>query len=174
MPKFRKKPVVIEAIQIPLTADHSAHPDVVAFMGDAAWVANGCFVEIPTLEGTMTGAPGDWIIRGVEDELYPCKPDIFAKTYEPAGIDDEPLDAQLVLALLYEHEINCGITSFWDEGYRAWIGDDLNGRQVEAEFHPNPEYGRPIGEIGNWLWQSAVTLYPEIEKPRDVPTLAAE
>jgi len=42
-------------------------------------------VEIDTLEGTMTAAPGDWIIRGIKGELYPCKPDIFAATYDPVS-----------------------------------------------------------------------------------------
>lgn len=43
-------------------------------------------IAIGTLEGTMTASPGDWIIRGVQGEFYPCKPDIFAATYEsPAG-----------------------------------------------------------------------------------------
>lgn len=42
-------------------------------------------VEINTLEGTMIANPGDWIIRGINDELYPCKPDIFEKTYEKVG-----------------------------------------------------------------------------------------
>ncbi len=41
-------------------------------------------LEIPTLEGTMHASQGDWIIRGVKGELYPCKPDIFEATYEPA------------------------------------------------------------------------------------------
>lgn len=41
-------------------------------------------LEIRTLEGTMTASEGDWIIRGVKGELYPCKPDIFEATYEPA------------------------------------------------------------------------------------------
>jgi hypothetical protein len=40
-------------------------------------------LEIDTLEGTMTADPGDWIITGVHGERYPCKPDIFALTYEP-------------------------------------------------------------------------------------------
>jgi len=61
--KFRKKPVVIEARR--------------------AVVAE----EIQTLEGTMRAEPGDWIITGVKGEQYPCKPDIFARTYDPA--DDE-------------------------------------------------------------------------------------
>ena len=58
MPKYRKKPVVIEAVQI----------------------KNRMTVE--TLEGTMTGEPGDWLITGVNGEQYFCKDDIFKKTYE--------------------------------------------------------------------------------------------
>ncbi len=65
MAKFRKKPVVIEAYQY-LPSD----PDVV--------------MQIETLEGVMTARHGDWIITGVNGEQYPCKPDIFEKTYEPA------------------------------------------------------------------------------------------
>jgi hypothetical protein len=44
-------------------------------------------VTIHTLEGVMEAVPGDWIIRGVKGELYPCKPDIFAATYEPLDGD---------------------------------------------------------------------------------------
>jgi hypothetical protein len=49
----------------------------------------GAIVEaiISTLEGTMTASNGDWIIRGVKGELYPCKPDIFAEIYEPVNAD---------------------------------------------------------------------------------------
>lgn len=64
--KFRKKPVVIEAYQ----TDKE--------------------VYIETLEGIMKGNPGDWIITGVNGEQYPCKPDIFEKTYEPATMIGEP------------------------------------------------------------------------------------
>ncbi|PRS47537.1 hypothetical protein [Bacillus sp. MZGC1] len=56
--KYRKKPVVVEAYQIDKEMD------------------------IETLEGTMKASPGDWIIKGVHGEIYPCKPDIFEKTYE--------------------------------------------------------------------------------------------
>lgn len=59
MPKFRKKPVVIEAVQLTRR------------------------VVIQTLEGEMVGNIGDWLITGVNGEQYPCKPDIFEKTYEP-------------------------------------------------------------------------------------------
>ena len=59
--KFRKKPVVIEAYQ-------TMEP-----------------MDIETLEGKMHADPGDWIITGVNGEQYPCKPDIFEKTYEPVS-----------------------------------------------------------------------------------------
>ena len=42
----------------------------------------GNTIEIPTLEGTMIASPGDWIIKGVKGEFYPCKPDVFDITYE--------------------------------------------------------------------------------------------
>ncbi len=91
MPKYRKKPVVIEAIQITEenAAEIGAFDDVRIIQAgpnhpDLAW---GTFidVEIETLEGTMRGMPGDWIITGVSGERYPCKPDIFEATYEAVG-----------------------------------------------------------------------------------------
>lgn len=57
--KYRKKPLVVEAYQI----DRE--------------------VEIPTLEGNLIASPGDYIIRGIDGEYYPCKPGIFSETYEP-------------------------------------------------------------------------------------------
>jgi len=86
MAKFRKKPVVIEAVR---WTGKDSYDAVAAFLGGTAAVfCNpldlGGTVKIPTLEGTMTAGPGDWIIRGVKGEFYPCKPDIFAATYEPA------------------------------------------------------------------------------------------
>lgn len=86
--KFRKKPVVIEAIQYngkngseiynwsngrviesPVLEPTSLNP-------------SGAYLQIETLEGTMTAIYADWIIRGVKGEFYPCKPDIFEQTYE--------------------------------------------------------------------------------------------
>lgn len=79
MPRFRKKPVEIEAIQFTgvLTSQ------VEAFLGDKTWEFDPLEgVRIATLEGVMTAQPYDWIIRGVQGELYPCKPNIFDQTYE--------------------------------------------------------------------------------------------
>ena len=89
MPKFRKKPVVIEAMQF---TDEVTGRDIAGWCGGRlnvsvsprdhsdVWVD----ITIPTLEGAMTATRGDWIIRGVAGEFYPCKPDIFEQTYEPA------------------------------------------------------------------------------------------
>ena len=79
--KYRKKPVVIEAVQITDDTFNAPHPNPEHISG-IVYDPIRREVSIPTLEGTMTGRVGDWIIRGVNGELYPCKPDIFEKTYE--------------------------------------------------------------------------------------------
>jgi hypothetical protein len=76
--KFRKKPVVIEAWQN--VKDGPLYPDWLLGKGVGAV---GDRLMIDTLEGTMAANPGDWIIKGVKGEVYPCKPDIFEATYEP-------------------------------------------------------------------------------------------
>jgi hypothetical protein len=90
MAYFRKKPVVIEAVQFTgkngrqiqeWSSEAVIESPVLEPVG-----ANptGEYLQIKTLEGTMTAIVGDWIIRGVKGEFYPCKPDIFEATYEPA------------------------------------------------------------------------------------------
>jgi len=78
--KFRKKPVVVEAWQYEGWRE-TQRPDWL-IDSKAMFLEDGTFV-IDTLEGRMTAQPGDWIIRGVKGEIYPCKPDVFAATYEP-------------------------------------------------------------------------------------------
>lgn len=97
MPKFRKKPVEIEAWQVPafefgdpVGAWNATIPQWLADAETAGTVrvidkpaeSDWARIEIETLEGTMTAHPGDWIIKGIKGELYPCKPDIFAATYD--------------------------------------------------------------------------------------------
>lgn len=75
--KFRKKPIVIEAFQM----GFDVTPDW--YTGKGCWGDNGETWEIiETLEGNMKVGVGDWVIKGVNGEIYPCKPDIFEKTYE--------------------------------------------------------------------------------------------
>jgi hypothetical protein len=104
MAKFRKKPVVIEAVQLRWgNWSEMCEFAGVGFLKDGK--PEGCFVksdgtvsphmeftdriglQIPTLEGVMLGVENDWIIRGVQGELYPCKPDIFLQTYEQADTE---------------------------------------------------------------------------------------
>ena len=87
MAKYRKKPVVIEAIQFFDTKE--SIDEVCNFMGTVVDIVvelskepRAPKLEIPTLEGIHHANEGDYIIKGVKGEFYPCKPDIFAMTYE--------------------------------------------------------------------------------------------
>lgn len=83
--KYRKLPVVVDAMQFTdESKDLVLHWAQEQYM--AIWAAHEDAIpvmRIQTLEGTMTAHFGDWIIKGINGEIYPCKPDIFAKTYEP-------------------------------------------------------------------------------------------
>ena len=81
--KFRKKPVVIDAVQWTGTN----FDEIYGFTKGSKRVVfisavNENDLIVVTLEGDMTANVGDWIIKGVKGEVYPCKPDIFEKTYE--------------------------------------------------------------------------------------------
>ena len=83
--KYRKKPVVIKAVQ--WTGDNGE--EINNFCGNNATFITSCLgnvvfccLSIETLEGIMHVSTGDYIIKGVNGEFYPCKPDIFEKTYE--------------------------------------------------------------------------------------------
>ena len=93
MPHYRKKPVVIEAHQLILgngeylscCSDTKCAVEICEWIGGESYVEfdkNTVRIGIPTLEGSMIASEGDWIIKGVNGEFYPCKPDIFEKTYE--------------------------------------------------------------------------------------------
>ena len=92
--KFRKKPVVIEAVQFTeammhaCVLDQAPPPEGVDYVGSSYHSERRevyhCKFAIQTLEGRMEVMPNDWVITGVKGERYPCKPDIFAATYESA------------------------------------------------------------------------------------------
>ena len=89
MTKYRKKPVVIEALQWSGSNWHE-------MLAWAKWEhdhgvsTDGDLLLIHTLEGEMTASPGDWVSQGVQGEFYPCKPDIFEATYEPVE-EEQPI-----------------------------------------------------------------------------------
>lgn len=87
MTKYRKKPVVIDAWLFNNRSDNEPPNWLRELEGTkikvhATRYGNATFIYVHTLEGVMTALPGDWIIRGVQGEIYPCKPDIFEATYE--------------------------------------------------------------------------------------------
>jgi hypothetical protein len=85
---FRKKPVIIQACQI----SDNTEKEIEKWSNNAVFASpvlepsednpKGIYWQIKTLEGVMIAVPGDWIIKGVDGEFYPCKPNIFEKTYE--------------------------------------------------------------------------------------------
>jgi len=90
--KYRKKPVVVEAFKFYVDPmpdwfmDKVSSNDVILRNCDyRRFDIDMAYCEIETLEGIMIGNGGDYIIQGVEGEIYPCKPDIFEKTYEKVG-----------------------------------------------------------------------------------------
>lgn len=93
MTRYRKKPVEVEAFRLQIGAQMPEwfwtalnHMTVEPLPGESGgiygWGVDGCVIHTP--EGMMTANLGDWIIRGVKGEIYPCKPDVFAETYEAA------------------------------------------------------------------------------------------
>lgn len=98
MMKYRKKPITIDAVQFIESYYQSKHPKYVGlpvidrFNWSEGWgnrSAKDGRYYIPTLEGDMTVHEGDYIIKGVQGEFYPCKPDIFKLTYEKVVDEDE-------------------------------------------------------------------------------------
>lgn len=102
---YRKKPVTIEAawFKIPEVAE-----SIAAWCGGRVCSESKAsdptdvtyWIDIPTLEGVMKASLGDYIIKGVRGEFYPCKPDIFEDTYERVGIRGEQLITDLDLAAI--------------------------------------------------------------------------
>ena len=81
MKKYRKKPVVIEAVQITDATFDDPRPNPEHISG-ISYDPRLRIAFIATLSGVVRAKVGDWILRGVKSELYPCKPDIFQATYE--------------------------------------------------------------------------------------------
>lgn len=105
--KYRKKPIIIEAHQWDGTVEgatpiidwiltnggtaryHPAIPERPGCQRDLSQFAVPTHIAIDTLEGTMMTSPSDWIIRGVQGEFYPCKPDIFEAIYDAVVAEQE-------------------------------------------------------------------------------------
>ncbi len=135
MKKFKKKPIVIEAIQL----KWDAWSEVCDFVGVGKLSDNkpcGFNLDgdpskiglyIPTLEGVMEANEGDWIIKGIQGEFYPCKPDIFEATYE------EVIEAKR------DPKCTCGDPSIKEHAcpYRQDIDDDNDYKCICCDFCTN-------------------------------------
>jgi hypothetical protein len=106
MPMYRKKPVTIEARCF---VEHNG-PDVVRWVSDHGGKCDqfADHLEIRTLEGVHRADLGDWVIKGVKGEFYPCKPDIFAATYEL--VSDAPSDEDRIRDAMAEARDHPGRT----------------------------------------------------------------
>ena len=120
MSYFRKKPVVIEAMKF----TGRNHDAILQFTGAEAADYVGDDFSIHTLEGTMKASKGDWIIKGVKGEFYPCKPDIFAATYELASAP----------------------SSDWQDARRLW---NLCDRAMKMLWLAIPETREPVSEASH-------------------------
>lgn len=146
--QYRKKPVVIEAIQWNGNRFEDTPPEwfraaMYAEPGTPGFLMRiGDKLVIETLEGQVWAAPGDWIIRGVKGELYPCKPDIFAATYEVAStVAARELDVEA------ERPV-------FDDPIR--LGEDPY-KEMQPYFKkirnaaPGLEYAIAVGELIAWM-----------------------
>ena len=113
--KYRKKPVVIDAVELKFSTD--SQDEIIQWSNNTIQKGLDGGLRIPTLEGIMVANTGDYIIRGVKGEYYPCKPDIFEMTYELAStlpqteISDEEIEKAV------NENINYG------GGSEGWIKD---------------------------------------------------
>jgi len=138
--RYRKKPVVIEAVQYDgnfRCLDIFSIDDVGKFIIGTDDAGNPC-LKIPTLEGIMIASKGDYIIRGVKGEYYPCKPDVFEMTYDR----DEPTVIQEPI-----------------KNYDPW-------NEVINQLGDTNEMIDHIGEINEMVKQTAVEwLIEQLRKP---------
>lgn len=146
--RFTKKPVTIDAWLIDFR--NKPLPDWVneAFRTEAIdWCPSGEGLYINTLEGHMLGANGSWLIKGVQGELYACKPDIFAATYERASLaasaGSEPVawvDERALSWLANSRSLSATITTKLEKGKSF-------ERPMPLYLHPSP----PEGMVGGWI-----------------------
>ena len=110
--KFRKKPVVIDAIK--WTGENQT--EVFAFLGEESlfYMADQN-LYIKTLEGTHLASIGDWVIKGIKGEFYPCKPDIFEQTYDFYDADNE-IKKTLINTTASQAKDNVKDIKFWGDG----------------------------------------------------------
>ena len=150
--KYRKKPVEIEAIQLKIHNLHEVAKWCDADLGYIFGSTEPDALDIHTLEGTMAAHIGDYIIRGVQGEFYPCKPDIFAATYEVPTSNETAADEHHSVQELYDYRMAYNSLLF-----NQWARDG------KYEVHKSWRHGD--GEKcfgGGWFIVSATTPYGQV------------
>lgn len=150
MQHFQKKPVVIEAIRTPLAHEEPSE-DLIDLINKNEWGADGDGIVIPTLEGDRLASPGDWIIKGVAGEYYPCKPDIFEATYVSADDASSMNFGQAIEAAKAGSKI---ARAGWN-GKNMWVAltpgstfDAVYAKPGHAAHHRAKEFGGDVGSAG--------------------------
>ena len=156
---YTKKPVTIEARRFEMNNDDGSHMTLLCDWAnepkDKAVVSHdGTCIYIATLEGTMRADCGDWIIRGVKGELYPCKPDVFEVTYAPASIKTSSLSFGEALVMLKAGVRVC--RAGWN-GKGMWLALTEGTPSLPAEKFWNP-HNRAFAERNG----GSATVLPSI------------
>ncbi|MDL2284877.1 hypothetical protein LJC19_07030 [Oxalobacter sp. OttesenSCG-928-P03] len=140
--KYRKKPVVIDAYRLP-GAGEVLQDSFYEWCHDVGFVHYNSgrdeTLVIPTLEGDMVASPGDWIIKGVAGEFYPCKHEIFMESYEALNGNGEGADPAIALLQKFRNVVCDG-----DSGAVLLYG-------VAAVIKPNAELIEVITEVNEFL-----------------------
>lgn len=148
--QWRKKPVIIEAYQLPEKLTLRGAPswfNEATNNGTIRHFAFDGYALISTLEGEMRADAGDWIIRGIKGELYPCKPDIFAATYEPADAPVIDLEAaDFSDALMWLKEGKRVQRAGWN-GANQWVEVLKNSGLVFRSEHDNTAFSVADGLV---------------------------
>lgn len=142
--EYRKKPVVVEAVR--WTGEN--HGEMCEFIDPEVFeMIPHVGLVIHTLEGDHRASPGDYIIKGVNGEFYPCKPDVFEKTYEPATFT--PPNEPLTLEKLENMEDTTPV--WWDQinswvlvykgNLTTWSGKHLYAKGCNGKFYHRPPEG---------------------------------
>lgn len=141
---YRKKPVVVEAVQ--WTGEN--HAEMCEFIDSEAFdIIPRIELVVHTLEGDHHASPGDYIIKGVNGEFYPCKPDIFAKTYESSTLTqpNEPLTLEELRMIVEPTPVWWDWIQGWVLARRGmittWSGRYHNAGSLRGDFYLHPPEG---------------------------------
>lgn len=142
---YRKKPVVVEVVQ--WTGEN--HAEMCEFIDPEVFeIIPRVGLVIHTLEGDHHASPGDYIIKGVNGEFYPCKPDIFAKTYESATLTP-PNEWVSVEERLPRSQEDVLVVAFWHERWQTMVGWHSDMGRKWRVITPHGE--REPGDVTHWM-----------------------